>query len=255
MDEDLNREALESKVHPEGRGEDPAVEAYLGPEFEKAPVQDKVSILLELQKITLGQNAILARIEAGDTFLQDQLNVIRVRLDEREKAAEAYEANQQKFIEELFDDMNKLRSTDPEVIAKAQAQAVKDVQGQVTNKKARRTVEGMQMKERLLAEPQETITPTGELVLIREGGHPRPKLLPEKIVIGSFHWILEPGIPIKVPQSVAQQYRQRKEVLKENEGIADLLGAGPDKKTKKDTEIAREWSKYSDEPFKIGSRV
>lgn len=257
MDDNQRREVLDSKVHPEGKGEDPAVEAYLDPEFEKKPVQERIDIALQLQQVLAGQGAIIEKIAQGDVqaaHLQDELNLLRARLEERERAAESYEANQQKFRDRLFDDMDELRSVDPEVIAKAQAQATKDLQEQVTNKKARRAVSEMSLKEKLRTEPQETITPTGELVLTRISGNLQPKLIDESITIGPFRYQLPVGIPIKVPRSVAQQYRQRKAALKENDEIAELLSAEPGK-VKKDTDIAREWSKFSGEPFLIASRV
>jgi hypothetical protein len=113
---------------------------------------------------------------------------------------------------------------------------VKQYQTAVQNARASKTVDRLAFEKKLAAEPQEYVVAHGKLITTIENGQQTAKLLPEEIRIKHKVWYLQPGIPTKVPASVAQvldRYASQEETNK----LKGMLG-----KQMHANKLAQEWN-------------
>lgn len=237
---DIARETavLSSEINPSGHGEDPAVQAFLDPKYDSLPPGDALEIRLQLDAIIKGQAALLNN---QDTMGQEIAN-IRRRVDEWEKIQDRFEQDNQKFIDEVNEQSNRLLKS-LEDQQKTRVQAMQDVTRRLAEKRAGIAADAQRTKERLANEPVETINVVGRWVKVSRGqGTYEMVLQPEQININGVGFLLPPGSH-KVPKSVAERYRDILRSRQENQERKDLLRAG--KKLKKDTEIIRGWNEIN----------
>ena len=232
----MDQNILDTPINPTGEGEPEVIKDFLDPKYPELPPAETVPILLALQKLIEGQDSMQAKIDARDDQVQKQLTELYTRLDERDKATQAFQENQKKFVEDAIEGAKSLQINDPAERAKIQAQSRVDLQQRTTAARAHRKLGAVEMKARIMAEPKEMVTSMGEHVLTRgQGGGIQSKILPEKITIGDFYYIFPIGRPVEVPRSVAEALRNKKMDEADGQDLKNLLAGG----RKKDEEIVK----------------
>jgi hypothetical protein len=231
--EQKEREALESPVRLDGKGEHPAVQALLSPEFEQMSNMDAMSVALILQDIVRGQQSLIARYD------QTAEEIARLR-EKQERAdkeiAERLEA-QQKFIEDVLDRAEKLQQKGEErdkLIAQGVAQYEKAKQVAAADM----ATKNLMFDQKLASEPKVTVVWPGEIVTVMEAGQQVVKVAPSEVRIRHRLWRYAPGQTVEVPKTVANFLEQRRasqqETLKRQEILQKNLEA---------PKLAEEWSK------------
>lgn len=194
-------EALGSQVRLDGAGEDPAIKA-----LQEMPANtnlENLDIALALQEIIRGQK-----------LQGEMLARLRAKMDRMDKAAEKWEADRQRFINEINVQADKLRmseSKQEELMAKEGGKMTKLIE----EARAAATSDRLRMEAFWANEPKETVVSPGEFKVINTGQAQEAKLLPEVLIIKHKSWVFPPGAPVEVPKSVADQLRSRRMVQAE----------------------------------------
>lgn len=230
----ISREAeiLNRTIDTTGNDPNPVVNALMSEEFVQASNFDAAQVALILQELVRGQNSLLALAKENSEEI--------VRLKERQKQidrdAEARHAAQKNEIADVLNRAEKLKAKGDKkdrIIAKG----VNEYQKAVQNARASKTVDRLAFEKKLAAETQEYVVAHGKLVTTIEGGQHVAKVLPEEIRIKHKVWYLQPGVPTKVPASVAQVLRDRYKSQEETTKLKNILG-----KHMHANKLAQEWN-------------
>jgi hypothetical protein len=223
-------EALNSPVRLDGQGEHPAIQQLMSPEFEKMSNLDASQIALMLQEIVRGQNSLLQQNSI-------QIAQIRERQDQIDRDIAERLESQQKFIEEVMTRAEDLKRTGLEqdrLIAQGAAIYQKAREEAI----AKKHVQNIEKKKKLLAVPKVTVVSAGQLVSTMQNGQPTSLLLPEEVHIHNLKWVLPPGVAVDVPETVAGILAQRRQSQIETSKRQQLLS-----KNLEANKLAEEWNK------------
>ena len=226
-------EILGKPINPTGEGEHEAIKKLMSPEFERMSNLDAAQVALMLQEIVRGQNSLLARY--------DETNVEIARIRERQDQADReiaarLEANQ-KFIEEVLERAEDLKRTGAEndkLIANGVAQFQEARSKAVASKAAK----NIAFRQKVNSEPKVLVISPGQLVTTMEMGSQVAKIIAEEVRIADMRWVLPPGVPVEVPQTVAAVLAERRASQIETAKRAELLS-----RNLETTKLAQEWSK------------
>lgn len=195
----------------------------------------------------------LAELIRGQKMMTEELTRVRQRMNAYDEAAAKFDADREKFIQEVMDNAEKLRVTG-EKLDKVIAEGVRDYQDKVQEAKAEGVHERLKFEEALRDMPRETITAPGIIETVMRNGVPTPVITPEVIRIKHKAWVLQPNTPTEVPEIVAIRYRQILRGRQENSELKGVLGANM-----KDTEISRALQRINEkygsgtDSFPVGS--
>lgn len=225
-------EKLNAPVNPTGEGEDPAVKALI----EKMPTAtnlEGLDIALMMQKLIRGQDALLSRMEQRDAEAikaSEELAKIRKAMAKMDKAAKKWETDRQKFIEDVYNEAEKLRMTDKQR-EQLQAKEGMNLTEKIQQARAEIAMDKKRYDEIVDNEPKEIITSPGRYVTVSDGkGMQMAKLLPEEVRIKHRVWVLQPFVPTEVPQSVAEylrhKYKSQQETTRRQEAMMKNMESG-----------------------------
>lgn len=215
-----DEEVLQSLVNADGTGEDPAVRAMLSDKFVEGSNVEATQIALALQQIIRGQNSLLSN---QDRFAEE-LNALHRRMDEMDKAAQAWETDRERFIQEQLDKAESLKATgyDKDKILAKGGQMFTDA---VAKARAEHSVELVKFEQQLAAMPKVTIVSGGEIAMVMENGQPAVKLMNEVVKIKNHRWVLPVGQPTEVPLVVKQVLDERRRLQEETRAREKLMSA------------------------------
>lgn len=195
-------EALNAPVNPTGEGEDPAVRDLLT-KLPTATNLEALDIAMALQQIIRGQNSLLANQETQGR----EIAALRQRMAEMDQAAEKYDTDQRKFIEDVLSKAP--RATDSEK-DKLIAQGSQMFTEAVSKARASIAHDRLRFEEELAHMEQELVMSPGVPQMVNMNGHIEIKVFPEEVRIKHKVWRLPPGQPTMVPQVVAETLRNRR---------------------------------------------
>lgn len=237
------QEVLNAPVHPQGKGEDPAVQALLSPDFATMSNTEALDIALVLQQIVRGQAAILNNLQTQGQELQK----LRERMDKYDKAAIAWETDRKKFLEEVYQKADSVRITNPTKREEMRAKAAQRIQQEIEKAKAEKVYQDLQFVKMLESQPTEVIVSKGRVVTKREDGVIKQVVIPEVIRIRNKVWVLPPNQPVEVPKMVADEWRIRQTIQEEQEKRKKLLMVNDYYDGKPIDQVAKEWNEISSE--------
>jgi hypothetical protein len=175
-------------------GDDALVRAIVY-ELPEADEQEAMEIALAVQKRLRGDASLLEAPE-----LSEDLDAIREEAAEIDRAAEAWEKDQQNFIEDAFRNAPKLSKEQREKLAVKGREQWKQT---VSYLKAGKHTKQLHMMDQLQREPLEEIHVMGRTVM-KKG---KPRILPDVVRVLGIRFTLTPGIH-KVPMTIANAYRE-----------------------------------------------
>lgn len=203
---------------------------------------EALNIGLQLDQIMNGMGSILSRMDKGDEEsleLRETLSRIRERLVKMEEANQKWEAEREKILQHS---MEVSEAVDPKVRAEASAKAARDLQSIAAGIKVNTNLERLAFKESLKEMPQEEIISAGKIIFISgQGGFPQPRLYNEQIRMNGMVWTLPAGQAVKVPQVVADRYRQMKIEDQELAERKHVLSATERGKHRHEGSLAQQW--------------
>jgi hypothetical protein len=219
-------ESLDKPVRLDGVGEDPIVQALLSDKFVKGTNAEAFDIAAGMQQLLRGMSVL-------DQKMTDQYQQLKSRMDDMDRAAEEWETNREKFIEEVLARAGS--PTDKDVVA-----GMNEYSNALAQAKAEAISDRLTFAAKVAQMPKETITSPGEVVMVVEGGSQVAKMMPEVIRIKNLSWTLQPGVPTEVPSIVADVYRQRRKSQEEDKARRDLLA-----RNLSSEKLAEEWAKVN----------
>jgi len=225
-------EILNRPIDTAGNDPNPAVNALMSDEFIQMSNFDASQIALILQQIVRGQNSLLSMAQQNS----DDITRLKAKQDRIDKEAEARVLAQRSEIEEILNRAEGLKATGDKKDTLI-ANGVKQYQAAVQSARAHKSVDRLSFEKKLAAEPQEIIVSPGQLITVREGGQLVSKIIPEEVRIKHKVWYLQPGIPTKVPQSVAATLRNRRESQEQTFKLKEMLG-----KQMEANKLAQQWN-------------
>jgi hypothetical protein len=229
--EQAAREAEILKSPPDMSNE--TIKTLMSPEFEKMSNLDASQVALLLQEIVRGQNSLLANAQQTTV----EIARIRERQDQADKEIAERLAEQKKFVEEVLDRAESLKRSGLEndkLIAKGAAQ----YQEAVVKARADKIAKDLLFKERLMKEPKVLVVSPGQLVTTMENGQQVARIIPEEVHIKGVHMRLPVGVPIELPQTIADYIAERRKSQQETAQRAALLS-----KNLESSKLAEEWNK------------
>ena len=208
-----------------------AIKGLMSPEFEQMSNLNAAQIALMLQQIVRGEMSLIAQ--------QNSVEIAKIyeRQDAVDKqVAAALEANQ-KFIEEVLDRAEDLKRTGAEN-DKLVANGVAQFQEARAKAVASKAAKNIAFRQKVNSEPKVLVISPGQLVTTMEMGSQVAKIIAEEVRIADMRWVLPPGIPVEVPQTVANLLSERRASQLETAKRAELLS-----RNLETTKLAEEWSK------------
>jgi hypothetical protein len=154
---------------------------------------------LLLQKIVAGDAALLNNPE-----MSENVSRLRQRAEERDKAKAAYEADREKYVEQIISESEKLKPTGDKA-ERIKAAGIKMAEASFKNAKDKRSAKSNHLDMVLDYGPKEDLMVTPEVMLVNG----REVILAVPIKIGHRKFRLEPGLNRGVPTLVAEEYRKR----------------------------------------------
>lgn len=217
---DRSEEVLRTPVNLDGAGEDQVIKDLVSDKFSKGTNQEALDIGLALQTIIRGQTSLL---ENQQQF-SDELNRLRARMDQMDKAANKWDQDRENFIQEVLDRSEKLIATGIErdkIIAKGSAEYTHAIE----NAKAEQITDQLKFEQALASAPKVMVVSPGELVMVVEGGRQVAKIMNETVKIKHKKWVLPAGRAVEVPLPVAQVLEQRRRTQQETAAREQALAA------------------------------
>lgn len=226
---------------------DAAVQAVKSEEFLSMNDSEALDVALALQQILRGQGAILNR---QDEFA-DELRKMKAQMKKYDKAAEKYENNREKYIQEVLDKAASLKATGSEK-DKLVAQGTLQLQEAIKEARAKNASDKMVFEENLRRMPKVTVVSPGVWVSgSASGGAPVHQIVPEEIRIKHLRWVLPPGKPVEVPEVVAKALEDRRrsdaETAERQAALSKIQEN--DKLTQEISEINNKYKTNSVQPF------
>lgn len=218
-------ETLDAPVRMDGVGEDPAIKALLSDEFVEGSNVSAAEIATALAQIIRGQN-----------FLGSQVAQISERMDKMDADSIKREAEQKKYIDDVFSKAEKLKAVGDEkdkIVAQGAAMYAEALQ----DARAKGAVNALRFEEILRDMPTETVISPGVIDVELVNGVQTPKLFPEVIRIKHKVWVLQPGVPMEVPMIVAERMREKRRSEEHTERLKEILG-----KQMNTNEMAKQWN-------------
>lgn len=209
------------------------IKTLMSPEFEQMSNLDAAQVALMLQEIVRGQNSLLANYE------QTNIQIARImeRQDQVDREIAARLEAQNKFVEEVLDRAEDLKRTG-EANDKLIAQGVAQFQEARSKAVASRAAKNIAFRQKIKDEPKVMVISPGQLITTMDHGHQVTKIMAEEVRIADMRWVLPPGIPVEVPETVAGVLEQRRVSQIETSKRQGLLS-----KHMEATKLAEEWSK------------
>jgi len=216
-----------------GGNSDPAINALVSEEFIQMSNLDVSQIALLLQQVVRGQNSLMSMAQKNSE------DIIRLKERQEQIDKESIEriATQRTEIEDILNRAEKLKATGGKK-DKLIAKGVKQYQDAVKHARASQTTDRLIFEKKMAAEPQEYVVARGQLMTVMEHGQQVVRIAAEEIRIKHKMWQLQPGIPTKVPQSVAQVLRDRYASQDQTEKLKGALS-----KQMHANKLAEEWNK------------
>lgn len=227
-------EILNRPVDTDGSDPNPAVNALMDEDFIKMSNFDASQIALVLQQIVRGQNSLLSLAQ------QNSEDIARLKEKQAliDKEAEARFASQRNEIEEILNKSEKLKATG-EHKDKIIAQGVQQYQLAKQNARASKAVDKLAFEQKLAAEPQEYVVSPGQLITTMQGNQQVARIIPEELRIKHKVWYFQPGVPTKVPASVAATLRARRAGQEQTGALKEILG-----KHMEASKLAQKWNEH-----------
>jgi len=225
-------EQLNKIVNMSGGNPDPAINALVSQDFIQMSNLDASQIALILQQLVRGQDSLLSLAQQNS----EEIVKLKEKQDKIDKEAEARFQSQRGEIEDILNRAEKLKVKGDKK-DKLIAKGVEQYQKAVQNARANKTLDRLSYEKKLAAEPQEFVVAHGQLITTIERGQQVAKILPEEIRIKHKVWFLQPGIPTKLPQSVAQVLRDRYKSQEQTNKLKEMLG-----KNMNANQLAQEWN-------------
>lgn len=175
----------------------------------------------------------LRELLTGQRMMTEQVARLSERMDKYEKVAQEFNADKDKFIQEVLDRAEHLKATGEEkdrIIAKG----AKQFEDARKNAKANQVHGKLLFEEQLRNMPKETIVSPGVPEIVLQNGQQVPVVAPDVIRIKHKVWMLMPNVPTEVPAIVAERFRQiqrGREELRERQAVLQA--------NLKDTELVR----------------
>lgn len=213
------QDTLDKKILISGQGEDPVVQDLVKGKIRKASNKDALDMALALQQIIRGQESILSKVnEQGEEGrkTRQELAELRARMDAMDVAAEKYDADNKKFIQEIMDKAEKLKAVGSDK-DKLIAQGAQTYSQEISKARANLVVERQMFDAELERMEQVMVVSAGELQYASVNGQMQAKLFPEEVRIKHRVWTLKPGVPTMVPKVVAQALERKRLTQAETE--------------------------------------
>jgi len=224
-------EVLHSEIY-----KDPSVQEILR-KMPEATELESLQLMFQLQKVTRGPASIIESPE-----LSDLKHKMLEEAAKRDRAAAAFEADQQGFIEGLFNKGERIKRTGAEA-EKIKAKASTTIAAQVQNARINQGLKRKKLEYDMKIAPTEKIFVRGVNTLLGGARSGQWEVWPEEIRIGHLVWYLEAG-EHEVPRPVAEAYRQKLKSREEGAARKKALS-----RFQEDGALTREWDainkKYS----------
>jgi len=188
------QEFLSADVDPKAMN-DPVVRALIY-DLPSASQAEATEIALQLQKRLRGDASLLE----NEAEMADVIEDIRKEAYEIDKAAEKWETDRMRFVEDVIDNAPKLSKAQEE---KLQAKGQHMLSEAIKLRRAGKSTKQLQFKEYLRHAPTEDIMVTGQFVKTPDG----PRHIPDVVTVLGIRFVLEPGVQT-VPAPIAEAYKQ-----------------------------------------------
>jgi len=197
----------------DGKGEDPAMQALLSPDFATMSNKEALTIAMAVQELVRGQASLASNMESVTsslTAVSDLVEKLQERMERMDKAEVAWQTDREKFFQTVSDRAESLRIRDPEEKTKFQVTQGNQIQQLMLQATIKRKEANQKFEELLKTEPEVTIVPVGHVENRDNGmGKSVPTLVSDIVRIKSHTWVLPPGVSVKVPKIVAEAYREK----------------------------------------------
>lgn len=228
-DEAREGEVLDHIINPSGDGEDPAVKAMLSDSFATADDRTATEIMLQLQRVIMGQASLLEQISQNIEGSNERLRKLEERTSKYDEDARRFQEDREKWFEEQRAQGERtLAKYDTLQRAELQAQGANMLQDAVAKARARSGADKVEFAAAMAAQPKVTIISPGKFVTVREGESIISKHIPEEVRIKHMRWVLPINTPIEVPKMVADVYYKQQRTLEEMRARQSLLSGNPE---------------------------
>jgi len=221
--EQAQREAemLNAQVRSDGVNEAPVVQDLLSENFSVVSNTDALKIALSLQELVRGQNSMLSLVQGQG----EAITKLTERMNKMDKDAQRWEQDRAGFLNSVQEKADKLKIIDPEKKAKLIANAGKQVQQEIQKAMATKATDDIQFGAWMDNQPKVTVTSMGKPTTVNQAGVITVVMEPEVIRIRTRQWVLPPGIPVDVPQPVAEEFYARQKIDQETNERKKILNA------------------------------
>ena len=223
-DEAREAEVLDSIIHPSGEGEDPAVKAMLSDSFATADDRTATEIMLQLQRVIMGQASLLEQISHNIEGSNERLRKLEERTAKYDEEARKFEEDKEKWFEEQRAQGERtLSKYDTLQRAELQAKGAAMMEDAISRSRVRKATDKLEFDAMLASQPLVTIISPGKFISVREGESIIMKQIPEEIRIKHRKWVLPVNVPVEVPQLVADVYMKQQRTLEEMRARQSVL--------------------------------
>lgn len=198
------QEILHSTVRADGRGEDPALAAYLG-QGDKASFTEMAEMALALDRMLKGDMSML-----NDPAQSEKVAKLRARAAAIQDADRRYQEDPQKFIEGLWEKADKARPRGAK-LDEEKAKGARMIRDAISFGKANLATRKLKLQEIFSNSPKRKIFVTGNPVMTNNG----IVIEPEYINIMGFRMVLPPG-EHEVPLAFAARHDDMVQARREN---------------------------------------
>jgi len=202
---------MRGKVRWDGKGEDPAVAAYLQGLVSADP-EEAAELALAMDRLLKGDASIL-----NDPDQVETLNKLRARAAKMKDAERRYEENKDKFIQGLWEKHEKYTPRG-EKLEEVRAQGAQMVQNAIVYARANASIKKQKFKEIIKNGPKRTVFVSGNPVMTDKG----MILEPIYINIMGVGMVLPPG-QHTIPEPFARRYDDMKRAEAENRARSAAL--------------------------------
>lgn len=221
------QEVLHSEIY-----KDPSVREILN-KIPDATELESLQLMFQLQKVARGDAAIVDSPE-----LADLKHKMLEEAAKRDRAAAAFEADQQGFMEDLFNKGERIKRTGAEA-EKIKAQASNTIATQVQAARINQGLKRKKLEYDISIAPTEKIFVHGINTLLGGSRSGQWEVWPEEIRIGHLAWRLATG-EHEVPKPVAEAYRQKLKAREEGAARKKALS-----RFSEDGALTKEWDKIN----------
>lgn len=198
-------EVLHSEIY-----KDPSVREILN-KIPDATELESLQLMFQLQKVARGDASIIESPE-----LADLKHKMLEEAAKRDRAAAAFEADREGFIEDLFNKGERIKKTGVQA-EKIKAKAANTMATQVQNARINQGLKRKKLEYDIKIAPTEKIFVHGVNTLLGGSRSGQWEVWPEEVRIGHLVWYLDAG-EHEVPKPVAEAYRQK--IKSREEGAA-----------------------------------